>query len=455
MNNYGGDSAVFILLGKMLNAGKTPYIEFFDHKGPTLIFVEAIGLRLSNNDRLSIFIFQIINLFITQILIYKIARTYLPQLVSISIVMLTLLAFSFTIQGGNSTEELSLSYLYLCLLITIRLDNYSNSVQKICVVVMGISASILFWMRLNNMGLICACLLFLIIIALKYKDRKRICTLILWAFIGFLFISIPIIIYFIHVGAFSEMMHACFTFNFKYIQYSFDDQPFSIMNFIKDWLSLGILMIGTILYYKRFKDYKMLILCIFLFLFALITTHIGPRYSHYMTLNLPLFTIGLIQIFSTQNNRLLSWKYNVIIFIITLFLLSGYALYKKNQDQYIKDQDDTIFIQNSTDIIKQVPADQRTLVFTYNVSPRFWLITNILPSYRFFTNQEWHGSHDKHIFIETNNLIVTKRPQWIILPNNNAHSKFLNIEFSNLLSKDYQEKYRNEDLILMQRIPAD
>lgn len=45
MNYYGGDSAVFILIGKMFNAGKVPYVDFFEHKGPTLIFIEAIGLK--------------------------------------------------------------------------------------------------------------------------------------------------------------------------------------------------------------------------------------------------------------------------------------------------------------------------------------------------------------------------------------------------------------------------
>lgn len=452
MNNYGGDSAVFILLGKMFNSGKTPYVEFFDHKGPTLIFIEAIGLKLSNNDRLSIFILQTINLFITQVIIYKIAKIYLPHLVSIGIVMLILLVFSFTIQGGNSTEELSLPYLYLCLLITIRLDTYSGSLQKICFVVIGISASILFWMRLNNMGVICACLLFIILIALKYKDWKKISTLILYVSIGFLSISIPIIIYFIQIDAFSEMIYASFIFNFKYIQYSFEDQTFSLMYFVKGWFSFAILVIGTLAYYKRYKDYKILILSISLLLVAFITTHIGPQYFHYMTLNLPLFSLGTIQVFATQETRLLSLKSNILIFTTTIFLLSGYTFYKSNQEQYIKDQYDTLFTKNSIDIIDKIPASERSSFFAYNVPPRFWLITNILPSYRFFTNQEWHGSHDEDIFTETNNSIKIKQPQWIVLPNNDASVKFLNNEFSTILDNKYKATYKNSNLVLMKRI---
>ena len=451
MNYYGGDSAVFILIGKMFNAGKVPYVDFFEHKGPTLIFIEAIGLKLADNERSSIFILQVINLFITQILIYKIAKTYLPHFISIGIVMLTLLAFSFTIQGGNSTEEWSLPYLYLCLLITIRFEDYSARKQKVCFVIMGMSAAILFWMRLNNMGIICACLLFIMIIALQNKNLKLFLNLALGGLLGFLFVSIPIIIYFTHIGALSEMIYASFLFNFSYIQYNLE-QSFSLVDLIKGWLSLLTFIIGSILYYKKYRNYKMLVLCICLFVFAFVTTHIGPQYFHYMTLNLPLFSIGVIQIFCTQKVRLLNRNSNIVILTVAFFMLFGYTFYKKNQKQYIKDQDDTLFISNSTDIVDKIPVNERPFIFAYNVSARFWLITNILPGYKFFTNQEWHGLHDKSILTETNRLIQEIPPLWIVIPNDNANIKFINTELSNILFEEYQESYRNDDLILMRRI---
>ncbi|QIK59535.1 hypothetical protein G7050_06705 [Dysgonomonas sp. HDW5A] len=454
MNYYGGDSAVFILMGKMFNAGKIPYVEFFDHKGPNLIFIEAIGLKLVNNERLSIFILQVINLFITQILIYKIAKTYLPHFISIGIVMLTLLAFSFTIQGGNSTEEWSLPYLYLCLLITIRFQNYSARKQKVCFVIIGMSAAILFWMRLNNMGIICACLIFIMIIALQNKNWKLFSNLIVWSTIGFLIVSIPIIIYFIHIGAFSEMIYASFIFNFKYIRYNIENDSFMIKDLFKRWLSLFLFMIGAILYHKRYRDYKMLILCICLLLIGFITTHIGPKYFHYMTLNLPLYSLGIIQILSLSKVRLLKQNYNIVIFVTSLLLLFGYTIYKKNLDQYIKDQDETLFIQNSLDIAENIPYNQRSLVFAYNVRPQFWLIMEELPNYKYFTTQEWHGEHDKNILKEINSLIQTHNIQWIVLPNLEFYDKSYNPEFYNILSKDYNESYRNDDLILMRRITS-
>lgn len=134
-NNYGGDSAFFMLMGKMFSAGKIPYVEFFDHKGPFLIFIQYIGLKLATDDRTGIFILQVINLFIVQNIIYLFARTYLSKMLSIAVVMLTLLVFSFTIQGGNSTEEWSLLYLYLCLWMTICFDSYSYCLSDILLLI--------------------------------------------------------------------------------------------------------------------------------------------------------------------------------------------------------------------------------------------------------------------------------------------------------------------------------
>lgn len=450
-NYYGGDSPIFILMGKMFIAGKIPYVEFFDHKGPTLIFIEAIGLKLTNNDRLSIFILQVVNLFVTQIFIYKIANTFLPHLISMGVVMLTLLAFSFTIQGGNLTEEWSLPYLFLCLLIVIRLDNYSIAKQKIYFTIIGMSASILFWMRLNNMGVICACLLFIVLIALKDKIWTQIYNLMWWTTIGFLCISIPIIIYFTYIGAFSEMIYASFIFNLKYVGYNMESQAFNLKDIFKRGLSLLVLTIGVVFYYKQYHNYKMLVLSICLLFAGFCSTYIGPKYFHYMTLNLPLFSLGIIQIFALQKEWLLKRSNNIFVFTSCLLLLFGYTFYKKNQAQYIAEKDSSLFIQNSKDIADKIPITQKSSIFAYNIPPEFWLIIDEFPTYKYFATQEWHGEHDKSILKEINSLIQTQHIQWIIIPNLNILEKSFNPEFYHMLSIDYEENHKNDDLLLMKR----
>ena len=69
-NYFGADSALFTLIGKGITEGKIVYKDLFDHKGPLLFFIEALGYFIGKST--GIFIIQctfgIINLF----LLYKI-----------------------------------------------------------------------------------------------------------------------------------------------------------------------------------------------------------------------------------------------------------------------------------------------------------------------------------------------------------------------------------------------
>jgi hypothetical protein len=40
------DSSVFLTIAQGMLRGKTPYLDFFDHKGPLIYFINAAGLAL-------------------------------------------------------------------------------------------------------------------------------------------------------------------------------------------------------------------------------------------------------------------------------------------------------------------------------------------------------------------------------------------------------------------------
>ncbi len=118
--DYISDNGTFIMLGKLFLDGRVPYLEYFDHKGPILIFLEALGLSLSSNDRTGIFILQIVQLFITLTFSYNAVRCLLSTINSLTVLLIALIFFTFTIQGGNLSEEHSLPFLSLTLWLTIK-----------------------------------------------------------------------------------------------------------------------------------------------------------------------------------------------------------------------------------------------------------------------------------------------------------------------------------------------
>ena len=47
--SYTIDSSVFQLIGKGILEGYIPYVDLFDHKGPILFFIQALGILINKN----------------------------------------------------------------------------------------------------------------------------------------------------------------------------------------------------------------------------------------------------------------------------------------------------------------------------------------------------------------------------------------------------------------------
>lgn len=75
---YGYDSAVFMVVGKGWSKGLVPYRDLFDHKGPFLYLMNALGFSIYDG-KLGVLIIQTIFMTATLFLIYKIGRLYLKK----------------------------------------------------------------------------------------------------------------------------------------------------------------------------------------------------------------------------------------------------------------------------------------------------------------------------------------------------------------------------------------
>ena len=104
-----GDSSIFIFFGKAITLGKDAYRDYFDHKGPILFYINALGYFLTKS-KVGVFILQCISLSISSIFMYKTARFFTKPIRSVICVIITILAFGATISDGNLTEEYCILY---------------------------------------------------------------------------------------------------------------------------------------------------------------------------------------------------------------------------------------------------------------------------------------------------------------------------------------------------------
>ncbi len=107
---FGNDSAVFLMLGKLLKNGYVPYKQFFDHKGPVIYIIECIG-QMIYNGRPGIFLIQIVFLFCSLCGIYKLARLFTGKIGGNIIIVCSLAILTIYYDGGNLIEEYCLPFL--------------------------------------------------------------------------------------------------------------------------------------------------------------------------------------------------------------------------------------------------------------------------------------------------------------------------------------------------------
>jgi len=438
-NHYGGDSSIFMMMAKMVIAGKIPYVDFFDHKGPMLIFIEIIGINLHPDDRTGIFILQIINLTFIQILAFKCSRCFLSVPNSLTVILLALIAFSFTIVGGNSSEEYSIFFAFLSLFYTIHFSLSPSFYIKSChLFVMGICGAITFWIRINNSGVVLACILFIFLISLIHKNYNNIKKIIIYFSLGFLAITVPILLYLIYNNALEEMIYATIIFNLKYTDVGFIEaleiERNPILHFIKSWIALLIQLSGTILFYFKTKNRTVTFLSAILLVICYFSTHIGPAYYHYMTLNLPGMVLGIILILYVFMSGPTKSRYSWVLSFIVLIMLTVYTIGKYNYKVYRTVQDDTSYINETKKIIGMVPGEDRPYVYAHDTSSRFWQIAGLIPNYKYFINQERHILYDPDIIPDIRQMLEDSPPKWIVI---NKQEYIRNKDFLSFLNQKY------------------
>lgn len=296
---FHGDSGIFQEMGVCLAQGGTPYVDLFDHKGPILWFIQALGIWISPH--WGLVLLQTISLFFTLLLWYKTSYLLLNKKVISAIIslfgLLFLLAFY---QRGNLCEEWCLPFISLPLYIYVKRLTNNGEHQPIYShrnsFIIGICVGILAMIRLNNTAPIVGFVLWHFILCLKNKEYRR-----LWVDIasiggGMIIVFILCSIFYLIKAGWTgvyEMIYGTFIFNFEYYNtpYNYD---YSLK--LKNTLPL----IGFIL--------------ASLFLFIFDKTHKKTTY--------PLAISYIISFFAIGNNGFVHYMIIFIpLFIATICLL--------------------------------------------------------------------------------------------------------------------------------------
>lgn len=441
-----GDSSIFMLIGKAISMGKNVYSDYFDHKGPILFYLNALGFCMTGT-KTGVFIIQCIMLSATAIFMYKTARIFTKTIRSIICVVITILAFASTISDGNLSEEYCMLFCMIPIYLSVRFYTKTPDAPHPgrYMVAYGICFAICAFIRINNGVMIGGIVLVAIVTDFIGEHIRNAVMNILYFLLGMAIVFIPICLFFIIKGTFGEMMFATFVFNFLYAAEGSSEKTGSAMSLLLQWALpvLSLILVSTI-FAKRLGP-KVASLITTVSVFALIPIMMGFSYTHYYTTLIPLIALYIAVFFFIAGKKMTFLSvFLCIVMALPLYSyfttlpynISHYSqkIYRQDNPTVYKDIQSDIHY-SASELSARIPEEDRDSVFGYDVSAAWFLHADIMPCYRLFTLQESWSEHYPEFGRQINQMMMDTPPKWVVIHNIDIIESR---QFMNILSENYE-----------------
>ena len=313
------DQDFFITMGRAINAGRQMYSDYFDIKGPLFFWLQALGQRLWNG-KTGAFLLEVLFMLLDLILIKLILREFtLKKWQNTSVYLLFYYMLGSVLWNGNTIEEYSLPFTFLCLYLSVIFFKY-NARRTLFPFIFGITFSICLFSKITVFAPVAAITLAIMI---KCIADRQFLFLIKSAFMfiaGSLVISLPVVLYFYLGNTLDKMILWVFILAFQragsvqdYID-TITSQGLNPLSF-RYWELFLIPNLVGILFtvYRcisalRSKEEKSSELPLGLLLLPIslangFVLHLGSRFDYYLIINAPLIVLLAIFTFKALNSN--------------------------------------------------------------------------------------------------------------------------------------------------------
>ena len=427
--NDWADANISFTMGKGMMNGKIPYRDLFDHKGPLFYLLFGVAYLISNTTFLGVFIFEVMSFSFFLFFSYKLFSLYLDRqstLIALPLLAASVLNLNSFVQGGSSEEFcLPLVTVGLYHLVAYYKDIYPKPMPKKWVIINGLIAGIVLWIKFSLLGFWFGWMLSLFICLLLQKGIFLAIKSSFYFLSGMFITTLPWMVYFGVHQSIREWINSYFVINFT--SYSKDTSIVSIIpstiigilsHVIENPIASGFMIFGFIVFlgYRKYSSNgfikSSLILC-----FAFLSLSVfggGRNYVYYFLIFSTLmifFYIVLFTILCEKFGRISAQNTLYVLFftlIATFFYTLGF-----NHNIYMIDEEKGDLVQYKyASIINQ--TKNATLLNYYVLDLGFYTTTGIVPNIRFFHNPNIEYSKYPLIMDEQNRYIEEKLVDYIV-----------------------------------------
>ena len=418
------DSAIFMLIGKGITEGKLPYVDLFDHKGPILFWIEALGWWIAG--RTGIWIIETIGAIVSVFLVIRICEqlrsNWLLPVLGTAVVYLSYFG------RGNLCENYSLPFIFFCVLLVVRYF-LSNSIKHPWKYAFAYGAcfAILAFIRVNNATVICGFVLCIIIRLAVAREFKNLIENVVAGLAGILIVTVPICLYFFMRGALQDMLFCTFTYNFMYASAQTELDGAGLIQKLVTYLPIAFATFFFGIRAIRGNDNRFnraFILSLFVVsLLCMLELLYTSMSAHYHTIALPLYSVALAMaipdlrfsnIFtSLKTSNAKGWIAGFLLITLLYSAWSGFNACAPIYRHYLTDACVSRY-QDVQECIKVIPEDERDSVIGYELATSWYIDSGITPCYKFYSMQHWWTFGDFDVYQQFLDYVSTEHPKWII-----------------------------------------
>lgn len=341
------DSGVFLYIGQQILDGSVPYRDIWDHKGPLIYYINALGLLIGHGSRAGVFFLEILSLFASVSLGYiAMKKTYgsVPAFFASIIWPLNLV---YVLGGGNYTEEYGLLFSFITLYLFVRSQERRPGLTYIFLI--GAVFSLSFLLRPNNIGMQISVAIFLFITGIASNRTNELLKQSVAFIIGAIVILIPVLLYFEWNNALGDLFDQSIRYNIVYAGISWERRINAVYTGLNLFAPSGLTLIACtawiigIFYLRQKPDITesktaLTAVAVIGLPVEIILSNFSYRtYIHYFILWLPVlavlsgfFTFQLISSFSSSRLKLFKGRIEVShLWVFAIFItIFGISLMK-------------------------------------------------------------------------------------------------------------------------------
>lgn len=439
-NCQGFDQSCFYTIGRGILYGQTPYIDYYDNKGP-LTYLFFAGVALFDNYKISVFVAQLIINFISIIILGAFLKEIDAKRGRLACIILFFVYYVFIARDpGLYTEDIVMPLILLAYLFTYKLMMNYEKQEKLNLkhsYVISIAFWLVFLIRINN-AIIIAGLLFAIgIMLLSKRKLKEFFSLILSFVVIGVLLCLPVALWLMSKNALYECLYQSFLINFSYsdtrdatskteIFFGFNNR------FCFDFWGIIIFgLTGIALYFAKAKKnaekwFSFAILVAFICSVVAISTIAYP-YHHYFIAMVVASFVPLMMYLSkllheaTKLNKFFSSLLTVISVICLALLLSNnisYNIENINADaslvnpyKIVNSVEDEVFYEMG----ELIPKEDRDSVFAIDENPKFYALNKIQPCKRIMVCRDVFTYVNEDLHNEYYSYFEKDEPKWLVV----------------------------------------